>query len=115
MEDVASLAQGHFEVIAGKRMADDGSKCFAFVRRYDKKPKRRLFNLLKSQGMQMNQQVTFLSDGGDTVRDLQRYLNSQAEHALDWFHATMRITVMNQMAKGLRSQEFPNIAEDVRK
>jgi hypothetical protein len=28
----------------------------------------------------MNQAVTFLSDGGDTVRDLQMYLNPQAEH-----------------------------------
>jgi hypothetical protein len=34
----------------------------------------------------MNQQGTFLSDGGDTVRDLQLYLNPQAEHLLDWFH-----------------------------
>ena len=49
----------------------------------------------------MNQQVTFLSDGADTVRDLQLYLNPHAEHILDWFHITMRITVMCQMAKGL--------------
>ena len=39
---------------------------------------------LTSQGMQMNQQVTFLSDGGETVRELQRYLNPNAEHLLDW-------------------------------
>jgi len=78
---------------------------FGFVNGYDQKPKRRLFELLKSQGMQMNQQVTFLSDGGDTVRDLQLYLNPQAEHLLDWFHITMRITVMNQMAKGLGSKD----------
>jgi hypothetical protein len=51
--------------------------------------------------MQPNQQVTFLSDGGDTVRDLQMYLNPNAEHILDWFHITMRLTVMLQMAKGL--------------
>ena len=30
-----------------------------------------LFEMLKSQGMQMNQAVTLLSDDGDTVRDLQ--------------------------------------------
>jgi hypothetical protein len=47
---------------------DESSKCFGFVNRYDTKPKRRLFEMLKSQGMQMNQAVTFLSDGGDTVR-----------------------------------------------
>jgi hypothetical protein len=46
--------------------------------------------MLKSQGMQMNQAVAFLSDGGDTVRDLQMYLNSQAEHLMDWFHISMK-------------------------
>jgi hypothetical protein len=49
----------------------------------------------------MNQQLTFLSDGGDTVRDLQLYLNPQAEHLLDWFHMAMRLTVLQQTAKGL--------------
>jgi hypothetical protein len=93
---------GWFEVIAGKSVTDDGaSKRFAFVHNYDEKPKRRVFEVLRSQGMQMNQQVTFLSDGADTVRDLQLYLNPNAEHILDWFHITMRITVMCQMAKGL--------------
>ena len=91
-----------FETIAGKSVTDDGaSKRFAFVNNYDEKPKRRVFEVLKSQGMQSNQQVTFLSDGGDTVRDLQLYLNPNAEHLLDWFHITMRITVMRQMTKRL--------------
>ena len=77
-------------MIAGKRVtAEDASKCFAFVNNYDGKPKRRLFEVLKSQGMQPNQQVTFLSDGVDTVRDLQLYMNPNAEHILDWFHITM--------------------------
>lgn len=98
--------QRSFEIITGKSIADDGSsKCFGLVHRYDEKPKRRVFEVLKSQGMQMNQQVTFLSDGGDTVRDLQLYLNPQAEHVLDWFHITMRITVMNQMAKGVKAHD----------
>ena len=42
------------------------------------------------------QAITFLSDGGDTVRDLQLYLSPLAEHLLDWFHITMRITVLRQ-------------------
>ena len=100
-KDQRSRTEGWFEVIVGKSMSQQGgsSKCFGFVNRYDTKPKRRLFEMLKSQGMQMNQAVTFLSDGGDTVRDLQMYLNPQAEHLLDWFHITMRLTVMGQMAK----------------
>jgi hypothetical protein len=102
--------KGHFEVIVGKSILafrrDDeedlpSSKCFGFVQTLDEKPKRRLFEVLKSQGLQMNQQLTFLSDGGDTVRDLQLYLSPEAEHLLDWFHLAMRLTVMQQTAKGL--------------
>ncbi len=52
--------------------------------------------------MQPNQQVAFLTDGGEDIRDLPRYLNPQAEHLLDWFHLTMRITVLTQLAKGPR-------------
>jgi len=89
-------------VIVGKSMPEEGGgKCFGLVQSYDDKPKRRLFEVLKSQGMQMNQQITFLSDGGETVRNLQLYLNPEAEHLLDWFHVTMRLTVLNQTAKGL--------------
>lgn len=103
--------EGHFEVIAGKSLLgfrreageeeELSSKCFAFVQTYDAKPKRRLFEVLRSQGLQMNQQVEFLSDGGEDVRNVQLYLNPEAEHLLDWFHITMRLTVMNQIAKGL--------------
>ena len=51
--------------------------------------------------MQENQEVVFLSDGGEDVRNLQFYLNPQAKHLLDWFHVTMRLTVLTQTAKGL--------------
>jgi hypothetical protein len=77
------------------------SKCFAFVQTYEQKPKRRRFEVLSSQGHQLNQQITFLSDGGDAVRDLQLYPNLHAEHLLDWFHVAMRLTVLRQTAKGL--------------
>ncbi len=111
-----SRRDGWFEVIAGKSMPTDGpAKCFGFVQTYDIKPKRRLFEVLKSQGMQMNQQVTFLTDGGEDVRDLPLYLNPQAEHLIDWFHITMRLTVMSQMAKGLRSRDNPELAAEVLK
>jgi hypothetical protein len=108
-----SCADGHFEVIAGNSLANDTAKCFAFVHRYDTKPKRRLFEVLPSQGMQMNQPISFLSDGGDTVQNLQLYLNPEAEHVLDWFHVTMRVTVMRQLAKNLRSKDDPAIAKEV--
>jgi hypothetical protein len=45
-----------------------------------------LFELMKSQGLQANQQVTtFLSDGADDVRELPLYLSPESEHWLDWF------------------------------
>ena len=54
--------QGHFEVIAGKSLLafkrdqeekqELSGRCFAWVQTYDEKPKRRLFELLQSQGMQ---------------------------------------------------------------
>ena len=53
----------------------------------------------------MNQQVTFLSDGDNKLRELQLYLNPNAEYLLDWFHITMRLTVMSQMAKGLNQTD----------
>jgi G:T-mismatch repair DNA endonuclease (very short patch repair protein) len=55
------------------------SQGLGFVQTLDTKPKRRLFEVLQSQGLQMNQQLTFLSDGGDTVRDLQVYLVEEEE------------------------------------
>jgi hypothetical protein len=63
------------------------------------KPRRRLWELMKSQGMQENQQVLFMSDGADTVRNLQAYLHPSSEHVLYWFHITMRLTVMQQQNK----------------
>ena len=107
---------GWFEVIVGKSMPDNGeTKRFASVNGYDQKPKRRVFEMLKNQGLQMNQSITFLSDGGDTVRDLQLYLSPQGEHLLDWFHITMRITAMKQMAKGLPSEEkwLPDVVTEL--
>lgn len=74
---------------------------FGLVCGYDSKPRRRLFEVLQGQGLQMNQAVTFLTDGGDTVRDLTEGHSPLAEHILDWFHITMRLTVLNQMAKGV--------------
>lgn len=93
----------HFEVIAGKSLPKDRTdKFFAFVDTYEpSKPKRRLFETLKSQGMQFNQHLEFLSDGATNLKDLQKYLNPLSEHYLDWFHITMRITVLNQYLKGM--------------
>jgi hypothetical protein len=83
----------------------EGAKCFAYVQTYDAKPKRRLFEVLKSQGLQANQQVTFLSDGAEDMRELPLYLSPESEHWLDWFHITMRLTETGQLAKGLATEQ----------
>ena len=98
---------GWFEVIVGKSIPEVGdTKRFAFVHKYDEKPKRRLYETLKTHGLAMHQEITFLSDGGDTVRNLQAQISPYAEHILDWFHVTMRITMMKQM-----SQKFLTLPE----
>ncbi len=105
-----SRREGWFEMIAGKAVPAEGRvSCFGYVQTYDTKPKRRLFEVLKSQGMAANQQITFLTDGGEDIRDLPCYLNPQAEHLLDWFHITMRITVMTNMAKSLQPRPDPDV------
>jgi hypothetical protein len=110
-----SRTEGWFEVIVGKSLPteDLSAKCFGFVSRYDLEPKRRIFELLKSQDLQPNQPVTFLSDGGDTVRDLPLGLLPRSEHLLDWFHVTMRLTVMSRLAKGVRADDQPDLSADL--
>ena len=73
-----------FEVLAGKSIPQDGdAKVFALVRRIDQKPKRRLHEVLQAQGILPRQQLTFLSDGGDNVRQLPEFLHPNSEHILD--------------------------------
>jgi hypothetical protein len=94
--------QHHFEVIVGKSVPpDQPAKYFGFVQSYDTKAKRRLREVLRAQGVQDTQPLTFLSDGGETVRNLPLQLRPQSEHLLDWVHLTMRVTVLGQYIKGL--------------
>jgi len=100
-----------FEVIVGKSILSfqedeedrtPSLKRFGFVQTYDDaKPKRRLHEVLHAQGLQMNQEMTFLSDGDDTLRALQIEMSPKATHILDWFHLTMKLTVLGQFGKGL--------------
>ena len=65
--------------------------------------------VLDAQGLTQRQSIRFVSDGGDTVRNLQQHLHGEGEHWLDWFHITMRITVMRQMAKSITSAEVNDL------
>ena len=57
---------------------------------------------MKSQGVQDHQQVIFMSDGGEDVWRVQAYLHPHSEHWIDWFHITMRVTVLQQQIKSLQ-------------
>src|SRR4029434_6512570 len=100
----------NFEVIVGKSILsfEEGEedrapslKRFGFVQTLDTQSKRRLYEVLQSQGLLMNQAITFLSDGDDTLRALQMEMSPKATHILDWFHLTMKLTVLDQFGKGL--------------
>ena len=94
--------QQRFEVMVGKAVPpEQAAKCFGLVQTYDSKPKRRLFDLLQSQGIEPQQALCFMSDGEASVRQLQAHLHPRSDHLLDWFHLTMRITVLGQFVQGL--------------
>ncbi|HEY0419619.1 MAG TPA: ISKra4 family transposase [Acetobacteraceae bacterium] len=91
-----------FEVIVGKSVPEDrASRYFGLVQTHDDKPKRRLFEVLQAQGLPRAQDLTFLTDGGDSVRGFVADLSPGAAHHLDWFHITMRLTGLDRYARGL--------------
>ena len=55
-----------------------------------------------------------MSDGGENVRRVQEYLHPFSEHLIDWFHITMRLTVLQQQTKALQ-EEQPQTGADVSK
>ncbi|ENM2140784.1 ISKra4 family transposase [Escherichia coli] len=62
------------KLIAGKSFsigAPVDARRFGFVQKSDCHPERRLMAHLSAQGMQANQQIFFLSDGADNLRELQ--------------------------------------------
>jgi len=94
--------KANFELIVGRSMPEDRApRYIGLVHGYDQKPKRRLFEVMRQQGLQANQDVTFLTDGGEEVRSLTELVTPEAEHVLDWFHIAMRLTVLEQYARGV--------------
>lgn len=91
----------NFELIAVKSIPKNQKPCvLGLVSSEDEKPKRRLFEMLKAQGIGENDRVCFMSDGGESLKNLQKYISPNAQHILEWFHITMKITVLGQYLKG---------------
>ncbi|MER9217110.1 ISKra4 family transposase [Mesorhizobium sp. M0663] len=96
----------NFELIVGRSLPEDRDpRYIGFVHGYDRKPQRRILDHLKKQGVQANQDITFITDGGEEVRSLAEMIGQGSEHVLDWFHITMRLTVLRQFAQGLQHHD----------
>jgi hypothetical protein len=99
----------NFELIVGRSMPEEGeARYIGFVHGYDRKPQRRIIDQLRRQGFQADQDLTFITDGGDEVRSLAERISPCSEHVLDWFHITMRIRVLRQFAQGLVHHDKDN-------
>ena len=99
----------NFELIVGKSIPNEGDpKVLGLVSSKDEKPKRRLVEMLESQGIQESDGVCFMSDGRESLKNLQTYINPNAKHILEWFHITMKITVLQQYIKGVTNIDEKN-------
>jgi hypothetical protein len=105
--------QTPFVAIVGEAVPPDGpAKRFGFVQSHDPKPRRHLADVLNSQGLRHNQELVSLSDGEESLRQLQRYLHPHSQHLLDWFHLTMQLTGLGQSCKGLARLDAERAAEE---
>ena len=60
----------------------------------------------------MTEEMTFLTDGADNVRNLAIDMSPSAQHLLDWFHLTMRLTVLGRYTEGLKHHD-PKQADEL--
>jgi len=79
----------------------DGGYVDSCVNSYDTKPKRRVFEVLKSQGMQMNQQITFL-------KKQQMSWSRRGAHLL----LQVRTRVLNEELRGRFDSWYPGLVGD---
>jgi hypothetical protein len=104
----APRKEGHFEVIAGKSMLtfrrdedEDQPSASPSYRLSTRNPNAAFLNCSNTRACRGTNRSCFFPMAARTCAILQLYLNPQAEHLLDWFHVTMRLTVLIQTAKGL--------------
>ena len=104
--------QTQFVAIVGECVPTGGpAKRFGFVQSHDPKPRRHLADVLNRQGLRHNQELVFLSDGEESLRQLQCYLRPHSQHLLDWFHLTMQLTNLSQSLTGLARLDTKRAAD----
>lgn len=104
--DGKSPQEGWLEVIVGKSLRDEGAgQCFAYVHHLEPNPAQRMQHFVNDAGLQPDDPITFLSDGGDTVRQAQIGFGPRGENVFDWFHIGMRFQNLTQLAKGIEETD----------
>ena len=102
-----------YEVVVGKSMVRGRSdRYFGLVQTHDDQPKRRIASVLREQGLSLTEEMTFLTDGVDNVRNLAVDMSPCAQHLLDWFHLSMRLHNLSQYSDGLKHHD-PKEATDL--
>ena len=92
----------HFEVIAGKVIAADGTQHrFAFARNGQATSAEAFAQALAVAGVHADAPATVLSDGDAGLWRLQRETLPAATVVLDWWHAAVRFEHALQAARGL--------------
>lgn len=71
--------------------------------------------MLESQGILPRQHVTFLCDGGGTVRELGAFVHPRSEHLVDWFYVAMRVEQLLQTTRGLQAKRRRNSSSTLRR
>lgn len=94
----------NFEVIAGRCSATpEPGKILALVRTSGASPLVQIRDAVEAAGIGPETNVTVLSDGADGLRRLvETALERPIDHILDWFHITMRVLNLTQIASTLR-------------
>ena len=102
-----------FEVVGWQSIVkNQNHRYFGLVQTHDHQPKRRVVRVLREQGLSMTEEMTFLTDGADNVRNLALDMSPSAQHLLDWFHLTMRMTVLTRFTQGLKHHD-PKQADEL--
>ena len=101
-----------FEVVVGKSIVKhQNDRYFGLVQTHDDQPKRRVAGVLREQGLSMIEEMTFLTDGADNVRNLAVDMSPCAKHLLDWFHLSMRLHILSRYTEGLKHHDPKEAAE----
>ena len=92
-------------------LTGEPAKRFGFVQSHDPKARRYFAGVLNRQGLRHNQELVFLSDSEESLRQLQCYLRPHSQHLLDWFHLTMQLTNLSQSLRGLTRLDTKQAAD----